>query len=275
MVSAGLSRAAAASRRFVRRQVRFVRRAIELFVGMDGFDRSMALAAQGFTTLIPLLIIVAAIAEGGDGESLGDQIIERFDLSGATAASVHRALPTTGIVRDSLSVWSAIILVISALSFTRALQRMYARAWNLEVHSMRDAPWGLAWLALFALYAVLHPGLHGHVSGSFGFAASLAGGIVFWLLTPYVILARRMSWRRLVPQAVLAAIGMAALRAGSAIYMPRALSSAAKQFGSIGLAFTFVGWLFAAALVLTTTAAIGATLSRTVPSRARGVDAAR
>ena len=59
---------------------------------------------------------------------------------------------------------------------------------------------------------------------------------------------------------------IAALRAGSALYMPRALSSAAQQFGSIGLAFTFVSWLFAAALVLTASAAIGATLSRTAPA---------
>jgi membrane protein len=267
MLSGGLSRAAAAPRRVVRGQFRLVRLSIERFVAMDGFDRSMALAAQAFTTLIPVLIIVAATAENGDGQSLADQLIERFDLSGATAASVQRALPATGTVRDSLSVLSVVILVISALSFTRALQRMYVRAWNLEAHGLRDAPWGLTCLALFALYAILHPGLHGHVPGSFGLVASLAGGAVFWLLTPYVILARRLPLRRLVPQAVLAALGMAALRAGSALYMPRALSSAAEQFGSIGLAFTFVNWLFAAALVLTASAAIGATLSRTVPPR--------
>jgi len=265
MLSGGLSRSVSAPRRFVLAQIRLVRHAIEHFVAMDGFDRSMALAAQAFTTLIPLLIIVAAVAESGDGQSMGDQIIERFGLSGATADSVRRALPATGTVEDSLSVLSVVILVISALSFTRAMQRMYARAWSLEAHGVRDAPWGLAWLAGFSVYALLHPLLHDHVSGSAGLAASLVGGTVFWLLTPYVILARRLPWRRLVPQAVLAALGMAMLRAGSAVYMPRALSSAAQQFGSIGVAFSFVSWLFAAALVLTASAAIGATLSRTTP----------
>jgi hypothetical protein len=33
----------------VRDQVRLLRDAIEQFAAMDGFDRSMALAAQGFT----------------------------------------------------------------------------------------------------------------------------------------------------------------------------------------------------------------------------------
>jgi membrane protein len=121
MLSGGLSRAATASRRFVRGQVRLVRRSVGRFVAMDGFDRSMALAAQAFTALIPLLIIVAAVGEAGDGKALGDRVIERFGLSGSTAASVQRALPSSGTVEDSLSVLSVVILVVSALSFTRAL----------------------------------------------------------------------------------------------------------------------------------------------------------
>ena len=261
---------AAAPRRVVLAQVQLVRRSLERFVAMDGFDRSMALAAQAFTTLIPLLIIVAAVAEAGDGKNLGERIIERFGLSGATAASVQRAMPPAGTVQDSLSVLSVVILVISALSFTRALQRMYARAWSLEARGLRDAHWGLVWLVAFSLYVTLHPLLHDHVSGSAGLVASLVGGTLFWLLTPYVVLGRRLPWRRLVPQAVLAAIGMLVLRAGSAIYMPRALTSAAKQFGSIGLAFTFISWLFAGAVVLTASAAIGATLSRTTPDLTAG-----
>jgi uncharacterized BrkB/YihY/UPF0761 family membrane protein len=155
---------AAAPKRVVLAQVQLVRRSLERFVAMDGFDRSMALAAQAFTTLIPLLIIVAAVAEAGNGKNLGGRIIERFGLSGATAASVQRALPPAGTVEDSLSVLSVVILVVSALSFTRALQRMYARAWSLEARGLRDAHWGLLWLVAFSLYVTLHPLLHNHVS---------------------------------------------------------------------------------------------------------------
>jgi membrane protein len=57
---------------------------------------------------------------------------------------------------------------------------------------------------------------------------------------------------------VLTALGMTILGAGSVIYMPHAIASAAEQFGTIGVAFALVSWLFAAALVLTVTAAIGA-----------------
>jgi membrane protein len=265
MLSGGLQRAASAPRRFVRSQIDLVRRSVRLFVEMDGVDRAMALAAQAFVALIPLVIVVAVSTERGHGSTLADQIVNRFGLEDSTATAVRRALPATGTVENGLSVLSVLVLVISALSFTRALQRMYERAWGLEARSFRDTAWGFVWLGAFALYSILHPLLHGHVSGSLGLGASLAGGTIFWLLTPYVILARRLHWRRLVPQAILTAIGMAILRAGSAIYMPHALASSAREFGTIGCAFTLVSWLFATAIVLVGSAAIGASLSQTVP----------
>jgi membrane protein len=77
-----------------------------------------------------------------------------------------------------------------------------------------------------------------------------------------MLLGRRLPWRLLLPQAALSAVGMAALRGGSAVYMPYALSSSSDQFGTIGLAFTLVSWLFGAALVLTASAAVGAIVAR-------------
>jgi membrane protein len=269
IVSAGLRRVTARPRRFLRSQYELVRDSLERFAEMDGFDRSMSIAAQAFTALVPLVIIAAVITEGGKGKSLGDQIITRFGLKGAAADAIRSGLPSTGSVEDSLSVLSVFILVVSALSFTRALQRMYARAWDVQARGMRDTGWGIGWLAVVTLYFLLHPVLHGHVSTNLGLALSFVGGTLFWLFTPYVILARQLSWRRLVPQAVLTAIGMDAFRAGSTIYMPHALTSSAKQFGTLGVTFSIISWLFAAAVVITAAAAIGSTLSRTVPTRYR------
>jgi membrane protein len=267
MLSSALRRATSTPRRFLRAQIDLVRRSISLFHELDGIDRSMALAAQAFTALIPLVILVAVATEGGKGKSLSNQIVDRFNLTGPTAESVRRALPTTGSVEDGLSALSIFILVVSALSFTRALQRLYARLWEVQARGFRDTGWGIGWLVAIAIYAFLHPLLHGHVSGSLGLGLSFAGGTLFWLLTPYVILARQLPWRRLVPQAVITAIGMDMFRAGSAFYMPHALESSSKQFGTLGFAFSLVSWLFGAALVVTAAAAVGASLSRTVPTR--------
>jgi membrane protein len=237
--------------------LRFLRRCFSTYVAMDGFDRAMALAAQAFTALIPLVIVVAAVFEGGHDKPLGEAVVERLGLTGATADSVRTALPTSSGVEESVTLFSVLILVFSALSFTRAMQRMYERAWGLEARGVRDAAWGLLWLVGFAGYLLLHPALHDHVSGPMGLALSLAGATVLWLGTPYVILARRVDWRALVPQAVLTAVGMDIFRAVSAFYMPAAFSSSAGQFGSIGFAFALIGWLFCAGCVCTGAAAIG------------------
>jgi uncharacterized BrkB/YihY/UPF0761 family membrane protein len=138
----------------VRGAVDFGQRCFARFVSMDGFDRAMALAAQAFTALFPLLIVVAAAAESGDSKSLGAQVVARFNLTGAAADSVRPTFPTVGTITDGITAIGAVILVISALSFARALQRLYERAWLLEARGVRDTPWSLLWLFGISLYAL-------------------------------------------------------------------------------------------------------------------------
>src|SRR4051794_23186940 len=247
--------------RLVRGPVDLVRRSVEIFLSMDGLDRSMALAAQAFTALVPLLIVVSAVLEDGSRDTLGASLVERFDLSGSGADSVERLLPASAHVEDSVNVLGALILIFSALSFTRALQRLYERAWGLEARGVRDAAYGVAWLLAFAAYVSLNLTLFGSIGGRTGLIASIASSFVVWLVTPYVIVARRLPWRALVPQALVTAVGLTAFRAASTIYMPPVVSSSAAQFGSIGLAFALISWLFAGACVLAASASVGAALS--------------
>src|SRR4051812_11552752 len=236
--------------RLVRGPVDLVRRSVEIFLSMDGLDRSMALAAQAFTALVPLLIVVSAVLEDGSRDTLGASLVKRFDLSGSGADSVERLLPASANVEDSVNVLGALILIFSALSFTRALQRLYERAWGLEARGVRDSAYGLLWLAGFAAYVILNVALHGHVGADKGLVASIVGAFAVWLVTPYVITARRLPWRALVPQALITATALTIYRGASAVYMPSALSSASEQFGTLGFCFALISWLFGAATVL-------------------------
>jgi membrane protein len=244
-----------------------VRRSITKFVAMAGVDRSMALAAQAFTALFPILIVLAATLEKGHGASFGDKVVDRLDLTGSAADAARRAFPQSGTVEQSVTVLGVVILLISALSFARALQRMYEQAWGLEARGMRDTPYGLLWLACLCLYLSLRPALD-DAPHWVQEVASICGSFVIFLGTPYIVLGRRLDWHSLVPQAILAAVGMTALRGASDLYLPRALASSAEQFGTIGFCFALVSWLFAAAIVLTATAALGACLAerRFIPS---------
>ena len=48
----------------------------------------------------------------------------------------------------------------------------------------------------------------------------------------------------------------------SGIYLPRALVSASRQFGALGIAFTYIGWLFVLAFALVCSTVLGAVLAR-------------
>jgi membrane protein len=122
---------------------------------------------------------------------------------------------------------------------------------------MRGTLAGLRWLAVIVVYVVLHPLLGGSLHGLIGVVLSLAGTFVLWLLTPYLLLDGRVPWRRLVPQAGLCAVGATVLGVGCAIYVPRAMSSSASEFGAIGVAFTLLSVLWAGGFVVVGAAAIG------------------
>jgi membrane protein len=232
------------------------------FFDVQGVDRAMALAAQAFSALIPLLIVSSAVISRDDGESFADDLIDRFDLSGSAADSVELAFTSSKTVEDSISVLGLLLLIFAALSFTRGLQRLYEGAYGLPSLGYRNTPWGLAWLALIAIYATLRPVLSGVFSdGTVRASTSIALAAAAWTVTPYVLLGRRIEWRQLVAGAALTAFGMTALAASSVIWMPQTISSSAEQFGAIGVAFALLSWVVGAAFVLVAAATGGAVIA--------------
>jgi membrane protein len=234
------------------------RRSLARFVELEGFDRAMALAGQAFAALLPLLIVIGSVSPVDD-DGLADSLIERFKISGSAAETLRAAVsqpPSSG-----LSAVGAVLLVISALSFTRAMQRLYIRAWRLDKLGLRANAWGLVWLALFVAFWSLQPAVVGVFSGVVAFCISLALSTALWLLTPWLLTAKSIPWRQLLPQAFLTAVALLALVIGSAVYLPRAVGTASDQFGILGVGFTLLSLLFSISLVLVVTAALGATLA--------------
>jgi membrane protein len=225
-------------------------------ISLEVIDRSLVVGAQAFSALIPLLIVIAGVGTGG-GDAFADRLIDRFDLDGDTAEAVRESFGgTTG--GTGLTVLGVLIVFFSALSFTRAMQRTFELTWDLPKRGMRGTGWGIAWLCAFAAYLTLFPVVRGIFHGAPYSIISLAGSAALWLGTPYILLARRIDWRRLIPQALLTGVGMTALSGGLLIYAPRALATASDQFGAIGVAFSLLTILWAAGFVLVVAAGVGA-----------------
>ena len=249
-----------------------VRRLLEPLVRFNMLDRSLALGAQAFCALIPLLIIIEAAQPGDD--SLADGLIDRFHLTGAAADTVRRAFtpPAGGTTTTALTV---LLLLVSTLSFTRRLQRLYEESWDLSARGIRGTGAGLLWLVALVIYGTLHPLLDGLFDGLLSLVFSLSGGFLLALLTPFLLLGRRLPWQQLVGQAGLTGVGMIALGIWSAIYMPRAIASSAASYGTIGVAFAMITWLWGLGIVLVCGAVYGSQLPSVKRSSPAGKSTAR
>ena len=128
---------------------------------------------------------------------------------------------------------------------------------------LRGNLWGLEWLVIFVLFWSLQPLIIHLFSGVTAFSFSLALSTAMWVITPYLLVAKRIAWRRLVPQALLTALSLDALAIAGAIYLPHAVQTTSKEFGVLGVAFTLLSLLFAISLCLVGSAAIGATVGET------------
>jgi membrane protein len=66
---------------------------------------------------------------------------------------------------------------------------------------------------------------------------------VLWWWTSRALPNIRVPWRRLVPGAVLGAIGLEVLKVAGAFYVPRAVASSSQLYGSLGVVFAILAWL--------------------------------
>jgi membrane protein len=244
-------------RRWISATLSFTGDCLGRFLSLQGLDRAMALAARAFTALLPLLVVYGALVPAPDGKDFAERITERLELSGAAARSVEQAFASSSETVGSVTALGILLLVVSALSFTRALQRLFELAYGLESRGMRGSLHGLQWLGFTAVLLTLRPVLLGFLDGLASTIAALGLGVLLWLATPFLLLGKRLPWRRLVPGALLTTAGMTGLGVWSAIWLPHSITSLSKQFGFIGISFALVGWLFAAASVLVVAASVG------------------
>jgi membrane protein len=104
-----------------------VMRVFRRMVAINGYDRALALSAQAFVGLVPMLVIVTALVPDPVRTSTGPALIAAPGLSGDAAAA------TAALVREppgaeTITILGGVLLVVSVLGFTRALQRTYLAA---------------------------------------------------------------------------------------------------------------------------------------------------
>ena len=77
------------------------------------------------------------------------------------------------------------------------------------------------------------------------------------VLVPWLLLGGTVPARLLAVGGVIFGLVMLAVRRIGSVYLPRALASSADRYGTIGVAFTYIGWLYVIAFCLLLTAIVG------------------
>jgi membrane protein len=233
--------------------------ALARFVRIEGTTQATVLAAQAFTSMIPFMVVAAAVAPGDS--DIADSIVERFGLQGSSAESVRSLFASAGETESAVTWISIVILVLSALSFTRTLQRLFQRAYGEEPGGVADLRRGLGWLVAFAAWLTVVSPLKESLEDVGGIVLALTlstvTGFALWLWTPTILL-RGRTWRQLVPGAAVSGVLGALLGVASSIYVPLVMDWSAERYGLIGVAFALQSWLLVFSFLIVIGAVVGA-----------------
>ena len=227
------------------------------------FDRAMTLAAQTFTSIFPLIILFGTVAGRGRSTSLA----ELAHLPDASRKVIDDALSQSGF--SAFGVLGGLIVLLSSTSLARALTRAYAVIW-----SVRQAPAGpaAAWRGLIAvvtlaLFAV-GTRLLGWLTGGFPLPHLSAAALLLMtdcavaIVVPRLLLGRAVPVRMLLPGGLAFGAVMLIVRPAGSVYLPRALDTSADRYGTIGVAFTYIGWLYVVAFGLLVAVVFGEVVAR-------------
>ncbi len=227
-------------------------------IRIELFDRSMTIAGQFFTSVFPILVTVAVWFGSDDSNRIADVL----NMPDASRTMLNEALDTS--TAASFGVVSVLIVLISATSLSRALTRAVAAIWKLERPKSTLAS---AWRWLAAVLTLALSLVVVRSMGSFldevppralwtAFAAFFVD-LAMATFVPWILISGAIPPRRLLPGALVFALVMVFVRPASAIWLPHALNVSADKYGTIGVAFTYLAWLYVVSFCFLAAAVLG------------------
>jgi hypothetical protein len=226
---------------------------IRRFLDLELLERSVALSAQAFIALLPLVILVVSIFVTDVGRMLSEQVGERFALDSLTVEAV-KALFSENLGHRTISWLAVLMVVVSAFSLARRLARVYASVFDLPTLRRNENWRGLVWIVLQVTMMVFASFLRQvrNDAGLLLMIVAVLALIVVWFGTDVAslrLLVPNAPNRLVMASAGVATVGRLGLGAWAAIYFARSLSEQAQQYGPIGVTFAIYTYLLVSVLV--------------------------
>jgi membrane protein len=223
------------------------------------FDWTSAFGAELLWSVLPLLILLSSLAN----HSIEADVSRHIGLD-SEAAGIVRGMFRSSPSHDVFAIVTGLILSLTGtIAVVGSIQVLYERMFHQEHRGWRDTPrlvgWVIALLAALAAQAIISgPVRRG--TGPVGevLVRFVAETSFFWW-TMHFLLSGRVPWRDLVPAAAVTGVLWLVLAALSSLFFSSAIVEDSRDYGEIGVIFTFLTWFVLIGFVLMLGAAGGAT----------------
>ena len=230
------------------------------FIKLEIFDRSMSIAAQFFTSVFPIVIMLATWFGGNDS-----RLVSSLGLPGETEQLLDEAM--AGQSATAFGVVGVVVVIASATSLSRALTRAFAAIWDLpRPHIKVVNAWRWVAVVMTLVLALVFVRAFTRATddlpppGFWQITASLVFDVGVTVFVTWILLAGAIRVRRLLPGAALFGLVMLFIRPVSTHWLPQYLDSSADRYGSFGVAFTYLAWLYVISFAFLAANGIGAVI---------------
>ncbi|GAB7183565.1 hypothetical protein ATKI12_3396 [Kitasatospora sp. Ki12] len=235
---------------------------------LELWQRSLGLAALGFLTLVPLLIVVTA-ADPANGQGFAQWLGEVIGVSATSRKKVEQLIALPGQTLRTTTAFSLAALAVFGLSFGAVVQTTYAKIWGLP-----PARWWARWRHVLWLAALIGLLLLSATTTLWrrtpagGFAAVLTATLFTWW-SQHLLLGGRVRWRALLPGAVATTVGLLGLRLFSRLVFSPLIATNTLAYGPIGTVLVIQSWLVGVGAIVYGGALAGRLVHEEIP-RATG-----
>ena len=220
---------------------------------LEGPMVAAAVTLSIFIALFPALLVGTAILGfiASGRVDLASQIIDKLGLSGTAADSLRDAVGTAQHSRRAASIVGFAGLAWSSLRVVQAIQLAVDHAWQVKGGAIVDKVKALGWLVATAVVlvtttaatALIVSVLPGWAAPFMILATVATNVLMFW--STFVLLGHQhVGWRPLLPGAVLAGVGLQLLTLIGAVVVPRSVATSSALYGSMGVVFAILAWLY-------------------------------
>jgi membrane protein len=225
---------------------------------IDFINQGMLFAATLLLCFFPFLIVLDALA----GRSAAGSLARHAGLNKQAAADVSQLFASSAATSNAaVGTTSMVFFVLGGIAAATALQQLYERAFGLDPRGMKDILRRLIWLAVLMGTTVLGgwagPALR-HAGGPVLLgAAALVSFTGFRWLTMWILLAGRVSWRRLFPSACATGLFWLGMEVAFSLFFSNMVIADYKEYGPIGMIFAVMAFLIAIGVVVILGAVVG------------------